>query len=134
LCEILRQRVNDGRILRLIGKWLRAGVMEEWELSHPETGVVQGGVISPVLAKIFLHDVLDEWFAREVRPRRKGRCFLLRFADDFVRHEARCVHGARHLPPTVGRQVYPPSLQAEQLAGQGTPGETTGSTGIVANP
>jgi group II intron reverse transcriptase/maturase len=82
--EVLRQRVNDGRILRLIGKWLRAGVMEEGERSHPETGVVQGGVISPVLANVFLHHVLDEWFAREVRPRMQGRCFLLRFADDFV--------------------------------------------------
>jgi RNA-directed DNA polymerase len=84
LREVLRQRVNEGRILRLIGKWLRAGVMEEGELSHPETGVVQGGVISPVLANVFRHHVLDEWFAREVRPRMKGRCFLLRFADDVV--------------------------------------------------
>ena len=72
-------------------------------------------------------------------PERPGRQIhwqpqVIRYADDLVRHEARCVHGARHLPPTVGRQVYPPSLQAEQLAGQGTPGETTGSTGIVANP
>jgi RNA-directed DNA polymerase len=84
LREVLRQRVNDGRILRLLGKWLWAGVMEEGELSHPETGVVQGGVISPVLANVFLHHVLDAWCAREVRPRMKGRCFLLRFADDFV--------------------------------------------------
>jgi RNA-directed DNA polymerase len=83
LREVLRQRVNDGRIMRLIGKWLRAGVMEDGELYHPETGVVQGGVISPVLANIFLHHVLDEWFEREVRPRLKGRAFLLRFADDF---------------------------------------------------
>ena len=52
LREVLRQRVNDGRILRLIGKWLRAGVMEDGVLTHPETGVVQGGVISPVLANI----------------------------------------------------------------------------------
>ena len=84
LREVLRQRVNDGRILRLIGKWLRAGVMEDGVLSHPETGVVQGGTISPVLANIFLHHVLDEWFEHEVRPRMQGRCFLLRFADDFV--------------------------------------------------
>ena len=84
LQEVLRQRVNDGRIRRLIGKWLRAGVMEDGEWHHPETGVVQGGVISPVLANIFLHHVLDEWVEREVRPRMKGRCFLLRFADDFV--------------------------------------------------
>ena len=84
LREVLRKRVNDGSILRLIGKWLRAGVMEHGELTHPETGVVQGGVISPVLANIFLHHVLDEWFEREVQPRLKGRSFLTRFADDFV--------------------------------------------------
>jgi RNA-directed DNA polymerase len=80
--EVLRQRVNDGRIRRLIGKWLRAGVMEDGVLSHPESGVVQGGIMSPVLANIFLHHVLDEWFERKVRPRMKGRCFLTRFADD----------------------------------------------------
>lgn len=84
LREVLRKRVNDGSILRLIGKWLRAGVMDHGELTHPETGVVQGGVISPVLANIFLHHVLDEWFEREVQPRLKGRSFLTRFADDFV--------------------------------------------------
>ena len=84
LREVLRQRVNDGSILCLIGKWLRAGVMEDEVLSHPETGVVQGGVISPVLANIFLHHVLDEWFEQEVQPRIQGRCFLIRFADDFV--------------------------------------------------
>jgi len=82
--EGLRQRVNDGRRVRRMGKGLRAGVMEEGELSHPETGVVQGGVISPVLANVFRHHVLDAWFAREVRPRMKGRCFLLRCADDCV--------------------------------------------------
>jgi RNA-directed DNA polymerase len=84
LREVLRQRVNDGSILRLIGKWLRAGVLEEGVVSHPETGVVQGGVISPVLANIFLHHVLDEWFEQEVQPRLQGRSFLIRFADDFV--------------------------------------------------
>jgi len=84
LREVLRKRVNDGSILRLIGKWLRAGVMDHGVRTHPETGVVQGGVISPVLANIFLHHVLDEWFEREVQPRLKGRSFLTRFADDFV--------------------------------------------------
>ena len=84
LREVLCKRVNDGRIMRLIGKWLHAGVMEEGVLTHPETGVPQGGVASPVLANIFLHDVLDEWFECEVRPRMQGRCFLIRYADDFV--------------------------------------------------
>jgi retron-type reverse transcriptase len=82
--EVLRQRVNDGRIMRLIGKWLRAGVMEDGVLQHPETGVVQGGVISPVLANIFLHYVLDGWFEREVQPRLTGKSFLTRFADDWI--------------------------------------------------
>jgi hypothetical protein len=81
---ILRQRVNDGSILRLIGKWLRAGVMDGGVLQHPDTGVVQGGVISPVLANVVLHHVLDAWFAQEVQPRLQGRSFLTRFADDFV--------------------------------------------------
>ena len=82
--EVLRQRVNDGSILRRMGKWLRAGVMEDEVLRHPETGVVQGGVIAPVLANIFLHQVLDEWFEPEVQPRIQGRCFLMRCADDVV--------------------------------------------------
>lgn len=84
LQEIIRLRVNDGGLMRLIGKWLRAGVLEGDELSYPETGTPQGGVISPILGNIFLHHVLDEWFEREVRPRMKGACFLIRFADDFV--------------------------------------------------
>jgi len=70
--------------LRLIGKWLNAGVIEEGNLTYPEAGSPQGGVISPVLSNIFLHHVLDEWFVRDVQPRMKGRCFLIRFADDFV--------------------------------------------------
>jgi retron-type reverse transcriptase len=80
---ILRRRVNEGRRRRLMGKWRRAGVMEDGVLSPPESGVVQGGVISPVWANLFLPHVLDEWCEREVRPRLKGRCVLLRFADDF---------------------------------------------------
>jgi RNA-directed DNA polymerase len=83
LREVLRRRVNDGSIMRLIGKWLRAGVREEGVIHHPETGVVQGGVISPVLANVLLHHVLDEWFEQEVQPRLKGRSILTRFADDF---------------------------------------------------
>ena len=85
LRDVLRTRVNDGGLWRLIGKWLRAGVMEEGMSGvDPETGVVQGGVISPVLANIFLHHVLDAWCEREVQPRMQGRCFLMRLADDCV--------------------------------------------------
>ena len=82
--EIIKQRVNDGGIIRLIGKWLKAGVVDGETLSYPEQGAPQGGVISPILSNIFLHYVLDEWYEKEVRPRLKGRSFLIRFADDFV--------------------------------------------------
>jgi group II intron reverse transcriptase/maturase len=84
LREILSRRVRDGVILRLIGKWLNAGVLEGAELSRPEAGSPQGGVISPLLANIYLHEVIDNWFVREVRPRLKGRAVLIRYADDLV--------------------------------------------------
>ena len=84
LREVLSQRVSDGVLNRLIGKWLKAGVMEEGVVRHPETGTPQGGVISPLLANIYLHEVLDVWWAREVQPRMRGRTALVRYADDFV--------------------------------------------------
>jgi len=82
--EFVRKRVRDGVVCRLIGKWLNAGVMEEGELYYPETGTPQGGVISPLLSNIYLHEVVDQWFESEVKPRLRGRSFLIRYADDFV--------------------------------------------------
>lgn len=84
LREFIKQRVNDGGIISLIGKWLKAGIMEEQSYYRSESGTPQGGVISPVLSNIFLHNVLDDWFVKEVQPRMKGRSFLIRFADDFI--------------------------------------------------
>jgi group II intron reverse transcriptase/maturase len=84
LRNIVRKRVRDGVLLRLIGKWLNAGVMEDGALEYPEAGTPQGGVISPLLANIYLHEVLDEWFARQVAPRLGGRAVLVRYADDVV--------------------------------------------------
>jgi RNA-directed DNA polymerase len=84
LRDVLRRRVHDGVLLRLVGKWLNAGVQEQGSITHPEAGTPQGGVISPLLANIFLHEVLDVWFDREVRPRLSGRARLFRYADDAV--------------------------------------------------
>ena len=84
LRTIIQQRINDGGLLRLIGKWLNAGVMEGDQITYSDKGTPQGGVISPVLANVFLHHVLDEWFVREVKPRMRGHGFMVRFADDFV--------------------------------------------------
>lgn len=82
--EILRQRVRDGVLLRLISKWLHAGVMKEGVVFYPGTGTPQGGVISPLLGNLVLHEVLDTWFAEQIQPRLKGRSALVRFADDAV--------------------------------------------------
>ena len=96
LRALLRQRVRDGVLLRLIDKWLNAGVLEGGELTYSEAGTPQGGVISPLLANVYLHYVLDVWFEEAVKPRLKGRAFLVRYADDFVmgfacEGDARCV-------------------------------------------
>jgi len=74
--------VRDGVIRRAIGKWLNAGVMESGEVSHPERGTPQGGVVSPLLSNLYLHEVLDVWFEHEVKTRLRGRAFEVRFADD----------------------------------------------------
>jgi group II intron reverse transcriptase/maturase len=84
LRELLRLRVRDGVLLRLIGKWLNAGVLENGEIIHPDTGTPQGGVISPLLANVYLHYVLDVWFERDVKPRLRGKAFMIRYADDIL--------------------------------------------------
>jgi len=84
LREILSQRVRDGVLRRAIDKWLKAGVVEDGQITRPEGGTPQGGVVSPILANIYLHTVLDTWFHQEVLPRLRGPAFLIRYADDFV--------------------------------------------------
>jgi group II intron reverse transcriptase/maturase len=84
LREFLDRRVTDGVLRTTIHKWMRAGVLEDGAVRYPEAGTPQGGVISPLLANIYLHEVLDVWFEREVRPRLHGRALLCRYADDFV--------------------------------------------------
>jgi hypothetical protein len=91
---MLKERIDDGALINLICKWLRAGILEEdGRVIHPLTGTPQGGVVSPVLANIYLHYALDLWLERVVKPKQRGRCWIVRYADDFVvafeyRHEA----------------------------------------------
>jgi len=97
LRRMLDQRIRDGVVRRMIDKWLKAGVMDKGMLSYREEGTPQGGVISPLLSNIYLHEVLDQWFESQVQPRMKGRAFLVRYADDFVigfenEEDARRVH------------------------------------------
>lgn len=84
LRTFLDRRVRDGVLRRVIHKWLKAGVLESGQVTYPDAGTPQGGVISPLLANVYLHEVLDTWFAEQVRPRLQGRAVLVRFADDFV--------------------------------------------------
>ena len=84
LQELVSHRVADGVIGRLIGKWLRAGVQEEGVVDHPDSGTPQGGVISPILSNIYLHEVIDKWWVTMVVPRLYGQGFMVRYADDFV--------------------------------------------------
>src|SRR5258707_1389830 len=106
LRAFLQQRVRDGVLTRLIGKWLQAGVLEDGTVTFPAAGSPQGGVISPVLSNIFLHYVLDDWFEREVKPRLRGRAYLIRYADDFVMgftHEADAHRVLAVLPQRFGK-------------------------------
>lgn len=84
LVEMIDRRVSDGSILRLIGKWINVGVIDDGRLLETEDGVGQGQVISPFLANVYLHHALDKWFEDEVKPRLKGKAFLVRYVDDAV--------------------------------------------------
>jgi hypothetical protein len=82
---MLEQRITDGAIIRIVRKWLRAGILEEdGRVEHLESGTPQGGIVSPVLANVYLHYALDLWFERKVRKANRGQSRLFRFADDFV--------------------------------------------------
>ena len=84
MMDLLRRRVTDKVITRLVGKWLKAGVWEQGRVSYPSRGTPQGGVISPLLSNIYLHEVLDKWFLADQLPKMQGESFLVRYADDFV--------------------------------------------------
>ena len=121
---ILDQRVSDGVVRRVIHKWLNAGVMEDGQHSRSESGTPQGGVISPLLANVFLHEVLDTWFVREVQPRLDGRTELVRYADDFVvvcEHERDARRVLAVLPKRFGKyglRLHPDKTRLVRFGGE----------------
>jgi len=131
LRRFLDQRVRDGVVRRTIDKWLKAGVLEGGVLRHPELGTPQGGVISPLLANLYLHEVLDTWFEDVVRPRLRGRAFLIRYADDFVigftrEDDARRVVAV--LPKRFGKYGLTLHPDKTRLIPFRPPGETAGGS------
>jgi len=84
LRDMLSRRVSDGVITRIIGKWLNAGVMDGGKREYPGKGTPQGGVISPLVSNLYLHEVLDDWFVKTVKPRMRGKTSMVRYADDAV--------------------------------------------------
>jgi RNA-directed DNA polymerase len=118
LIKMLSQRINDKPFLRLIKKWLKAGILDtDGKVIHPATGTPQGGIVSPILANVYLHYVLDLWFEKVIKPKCKGSVYLCRYADDFVvlfqyKREADWFY--RELPKRLGKfdlEVAPDKTQ-----------------------
>lgn len=85
MVKMLEQRINDNALIGLIRKWLKAGILEpDGGVSHPERGTPQGSIVSPILANIYLHYVLDQWFKKETHRSMTGKTVFIRYADDFV--------------------------------------------------
>ena len=84
MVEMLELRINDKAFIRLIKKWLKAGILDDNKVMHPVKGTPQGGIVSPVLSNIYLHYVLDLWFTKVIKPQCEGQAYICRYADDFV--------------------------------------------------
>lgn len=107
LMEMLSQRINDRPFLWLIRKWLKAGILDtDGKVIHPVSGTPQGGIVSPILANVYLHYVLDLWFEKVIKPNCKGSVYLCRYADDFVvlfQYKAEAEWFYRELPKRLGK-------------------------------
>jgi group II intron reverse transcriptase/maturase len=137
LGALLDLRVRDGVIRRLIGKWLHAGVLDRGQLSYPEDGTPQGGVISPLLANIYLHYVPDCWYGESVKPHMKGRTLLVRFADDFILGFENQADAEKVYAVLFRRfEKYGLQLHAEKtrLVPFGQPTDRTGNSGGEGTP
>ena len=140
LREILDQRVRDGVLRRTINKWLKAGVQEDGSLKFPESGSPQGGVVSPLLANVYLHTVVDTWFEHEIKPRLEGDAFMIRYADDVVIvfasvRDARQVKGV--LPKRFGKyglELHPKKTRLVPFRRPKDPPEGKGSDEWGARP
>jgi group II intron reverse transcriptase/maturase len=104
LLEMLRERIADESLMRLVGKCLQVGVLDHREYSEPHVGTAQGSVLSPLLGNVYLHHVLDSWFVREVKPRMRGRAELIRYCDDFVMCFER-EDDARRVMAVLGKRI-----------------------------
>jgi RNA-directed DNA polymerase len=130
LREFLALRINDGVILKQIDKWLKAGILEEGEVTYPTEGTPQGGVISPLLSNIYLHYVLDEWFTVQIQPLLRGSSCLIRFADDFLicfRLKEDAERVMKVLPKRLGKYgltLHPEKTRLVELWGSSGKGET----------
>jgi RNA-directed DNA polymerase len=132
LIRMLEERLEDGALLRLIREWLKAGVLEtDGQVMHPATGTPQGGVISPILANVYLHYALDLWFQKVVKPRCRGEACLIRYADDDVaafQYQADAAHFYRELGPRLGKfglEVAPDKTRVIPFRGRHARGRTS---------
>lgn len=136
LREMLRERVADRSLLRLVGKCLHVGVLDGEEFPKPGEGkgTVQGSIISPLLGNIYLHHVLDDWFEREVRPKLRGHARLIRYADDFVMGFAskddaeRVLKAMRTRMAEFGLQLHPDKTRLIPFRRPSGPGGSSGGT------
>ena len=132
LIRMLEERLEDGAVLRLIRKWLKAGVLDtDGQVIHPATGTPQGGVISPILANVYLHYALDLWFQKVIKPRCRGEACRIRYADDFVaavQYQTEADRFYQELGPRLGKfglEVAPDKTRVIAFSGQHARGRTS---------